>query len=224
MAAGPELVPSTIEHAGDDPHPVLTESHHGQVGVESTIGGQPRGVDGAADRHVHLVDGQAVGVLDGSRTFQLVDLEGAEVHHTAVLAQVEVLTDGDGAPPAVIPFHIPLGQVVALYQVGVGSEPLRALPGSSLEEHGVQVLLTGEVGANSQVPAAFPLLVRVDNAVRLVEVLLGPGPDVLLGPLLVVEARDVGTVDVDDTGIAKGHPLGDHLSHAWSLLDPHRGG
>ena len=73
--------------------------------MEPTIGGQPRGVDGAADRDVHLVDGQAVGVLDGPRALQLVDLEGAEVHHAAVLAQVEVLTDGDGAPPAVIPFN-----------------------------------------------------------------------------------------------------------------------
>ena len=82
--------------------------------------------------------------------------------------------------------------------------------------------MAGEVGANGKVTAPLPLLGWVDYAVGLVEVLVGSGPDVFVGPLLVVEAGDVSTVDVDHPGIAVSHPLGDYLGHTRTLLDPHR--
>ena len=82
--------------------------------------------------------------------------------------------------------------------------------------------MAGEVGTDGKVAAPLPLLGRVDDAVGLVEVLVGSGPDVLVGPLLVVEAGDVSTVDVDHPGVAVGHPLGDYLGHAWTLLNPYR--
>src|SRR5687768_3268208 len=67
----------------------------------------------------------------------------------------------------------------------------------------------------------FPLLVRVDDAVGLVEAFGRPGPDVLLGPVVVVKPRDVRAVGVD-LGLAGRHPLGDGLGDPRRLLDPDR--
>ncbi len=180
VLADPELVPTTVEHAGHDPDMVVTETHHGQVGVEATVGGEPRGVDAAAHRLVHLVHGQVVGELNRTGTGQVVDLEGRQVDHTAVLPQIEVLGVGDGAPPTVVPLGVPLAQPVALDQVGVGVVPLGPLPHPGLEEHGVQVLLAAQIGAGHQLPSALPLLGRMHDAVGLVEVLGGSSPDVLV--------------------------------------------
>ena len=223
VATGPELVPPTIEYTGHDAHAVLAQAHHREVRVEAAVRGQPRGVDRSAHRHVHLVDGQAVGVLHGSRTLQLVDLEGTQVDHATVLTQVEVLTDGDRTPPPVVPLDLTLREAVTLHQVGVAAVPLRPLPGAGLEELGSQVLLAGEVGADLEVAAPLPLLGGVDDAVGLDEVLVGARPDVLLGAFLVVEAGYVGTVYVDHPGVAVGHPLGDDLGHSRTLLYPYGG-
>ena len=220
VAAGPELVASAVEHAGDDAHPLGAHPHHGQIGVEPAVGGQPRGVNGAAHCHVHLVDRQIVGVGHRAGPAQLEDLKGAQVHHPAVLPQVEVLGHGDGAPPPGVPFHLPALHLIAVHQIGVRLEPLGPLPGAGLEELGPQFLLSGEVGADPEVAAALPLLLGMHDAVGLVEVLRGAGPDVIVAPLLGVEAGHVGAVDVDHPGVAEGHPLGHHLGHARPLLDP----
>ena len=135
-----------------------------------------------------------------------------------------MLGDGDGAPPAGVPLHLPVLQPVARHEVSVEFEPLGPLPGAGLEEAGAQVLLAREVGPDPQVAAALPLLGRMDDAVGLVEVLGGTGPDVFVGALLGVEAGDVGAVDVDHPGIAERHPLGHHLRHPRPLLDPDGGG
>ena len=62
------------------------------------------------------------------------------------------------------------------------------------------------------------------DAVGLVEVFFGPGPDVFVALLIGVEAGDVGGVGVDDSGVAVGHPLGDDLRHAGAFLDPDSSG
>ena len=220
VALRPELVAPAVEDAGDDAHLIVARAHHREIGVEAAVGGEPGRVDGAPHRHVDPVHGQAVGVFHGAGTGQLEDLEGAEVHQPAVLPQVEVLAHGDGAPPAVVPLHLAVGQPVTLGEVGVGGEPLRALPGAGLEELGAEGLLAREVGADAQVAAALPLLGRVDDAVRLVEVLRGAGPDVGVAALLGIEAGHIRAVGVDDPRVAEGHPLGDDLGHAGAFLHP----
>ena len=131
-----------------------------------------------------------------------------------------MLAHGDGAPPAGVPLHLAVGQAVALQEVGVRGEPLRALPGAGLEELGTEGLLAREVGADAQVAAALPLLGRVDDAVGLVEVLRGAGPDVGVAALLGIETGHIRAMGVDDPRVAEGHPLGHHLGHAGAFLHP----
>ena len=192
--------------------------------MEAAVLGEPRRVDRPAHGHVDLVHGEVVGVLDGTGPLELVDLERTQVDDAAVLTQVEVLARRDGTPPAVVPLDLAFCEAVALDQVGVGCEPLRAFPGAGLEEHGAQVLLAGEVGTHLEVAAPLPLLLGVDDPIGLVEALLGARPDVLVAALVGVEAGDVRPVDVDDPRIAVGHPLCDDLGHARAFLDPDGGG
>ena len=63
----------------------------------------------------------------------------------------------------------------------------------------------------------------MDDPVGLVESLGGAGAARTCGLLGVVEARDVGGLQVD-LGLAEHHPLGDRLADARALLDPDRGG
>jgi len=82
-----------------------------------------------------------------------------------------VLGHGDRAPPPGVPLHLPVIHLIAVHQIGVRLEPLGPLPGAGLEEIGPQILLAGEVGAHPEVAAALPLLLGMDDAVGLVEVL-----------------------------------------------------
>ena len=224
VLADPELVAATVEDAGDDADAILGHPHHGEVGVEATVLVEPRGIDRAADRHIDFVDGEVVGELDGAGALEFVDLEGAEVDQTAVLAKVEMLPDGDRVPPAVVPLDGALFEAVALDEVGVRGVPLRALPDASLEELGAEGFLAALERRLDQVATRLPLLGGVDDAVGLVEVLRRASPDVLVALLLVIEAGYIGAVGVDDAGVAVGHPLGDDLRHAGTFLDPDGGG
>ncbi len=105
----------------------------------------------------------------------------------------------------------------------VGVVPERPLPAGRLEEDGPELALAGVERAQPDVPVARPLLVRVDDAVGLVEALGRARLDVVARLLVVVEAGDVRAVRVD-LGLAVGHPLGDHPGDPGRLLDPDRGG
>ena len=80
---------------------------------------------------------------------------------------------------------------------GVGLVPVGPLPAGRLEEDGAQVPFAAVHRREAQVAVGGPLLHRVDDAVGLVEALGRAGPDVVVGPLVVVEAGDVRAVGVD---------------------------
>src|SRR5687768_17944053 len=64
----------------------------------------------------------------------------------------------------------------------------------------------------------FPLLVRVDDAVGLVEAFGRPGPDVLLGPVVVVKPRDVRAVGVEDRKSTRLNSSHGYISYAVFCL------
>ena len=82
---------------------------HGEVGVETAIGREPWRVGRTADR-ADLVDAQEVGELDGTGARDLEDLERRQIDQADVLTHVEVLADGDRAPPAVVPLDLAFGE------------------------------------------------------------------------------------------------------------------
>ena len=62
------------------------------------------------------------------------------------------------------------------------------------------------------------------DAIGLVEVFFGPGPDVFVALFIGVETGDIAGVRIDDSGVAVGHPLGYDLRHAGAFLDPDSSG
>ena len=115
MLAYPEGVAPAVESAGDHTHVVIIQTHHGQVGVEPAARGEPRGVDGPSDIHVHLVDGQVVGEGHRTRTGQIEDLESGEVDHADVFPEGQVFGVDDRRPPATVPFGVPFGDAVLFH-------------------------------------------------------------------------------------------------------------
>ena len=105
----------------------------------------------------------------------------------------------------------------------VRAVPEGSLPAGRLEELGAELHLPLVHRRQPDVPVGGPLLHRMDDAVGLVEALGGPGVDVCRRLLVLVEARDVGAVQVD-LRPAVGHPLGDGPGDPGGLLDPDRGG
>ena len=130
----------------------------------------------------------------------------------------------DGTPPTVVPFDLTFTQPIALEQVGVAGVPMRALPDTGGEVLGASGIGNCLEAGLFETAAAFPLFAWVHDAVGLVEVFFGAGPDVLVALLVVVEAGDVAGVGVDDSGVAVGHPLGHDLRHAGAFFDPDRSG
>ena len=133
-----------------------------------------------------------------------------------------MLAVDDWTPPAVVPLDLALFQAVALDQVGVARKPLRPLPHAGLEKLSSERFVAAVIRALHQIATTLPLFLRVDNAVGLIEVLLGAVPDVFVVALFVVEAGNVGCVRVDHTRIAVCHPLGNDLGHARPFLYPNR--
>ena len=108
-------------------------------------------------------------------------------------------------------------------QPRVGLVPVRALPADGLVEDRAELALARVERRQADAAVRRPLLARVDDAVGLVEALGGARLDVLDALLVLVEARDVGRLEVD-LGLALDHPLGDRPADARPLLDPDRGG
>ena len=192
--------------------------------MEPAARGEPRGVDGPSDIHVHLVDGQVVGEGHRTRTGQIEDLESGEVDHADVLPEGQVFGVDDRRPPAAVPFGVPLGDAVLFHQRGVVFVPLGPFPDAGLVENRPEGLLAGIERALGQAPVGLPLLEGVDYPVGLVEVLPAAGANVVVVAFLGVEAGNVGAVRVGQMRVAVSHPLGDQLTDARPLLDPYRGG
>ena len=169
MLAYPELIATTVEYTRNDADGLFANTHHGEIGVEAAVLRQPGGVDRATNGHVDLVDGEVVGERNRSGAFEFIDLEGAEIDHAAVLAEVQVFANGDGIPPTVVPFDLTLAEAVALDEVGVRVVPLGTFPDASLEEFGAKVFLAASVRPLDEVTTIAPLLRRVDDAVGLDE-------------------------------------------------------
>ncbi len=102
------------------------------------------------------------------------------------------------------------------------SYQLRPLPAGGLDEHRPERALAGVERGQANVAVGLPLLAGMDDPVHLVEALRGPGADVGRGLVVLVQAGDVGGVDVD-LRLAVDHLLGHGAPDTRSLLDPHGG-
>ena len=119
MLLDPVLVAATVEGAGHDTNGVFTGLHHGEVGVEAAVGVEPWGVGRGADALTDLVDSEVLGKVASARARELEYLEWGEIEQASVLTHVEVLANGDRAPPAVVPLNFTLRKAIALNEVSV---------------------------------------------------------------------------------------------------------
>ena len=224
VLAEPVLVAPAVERAGDHPVVLLAEALDREVAAEPAGRREQRRVDRLADGHVDVVDDDVLQRVLGARSLDVELVEHGEVDHADAVAHRQVLGVDDRRPPAAVPLVRPvdLGLRVLLEECGIALVPLRAFPAPGVEEHRAECLLTGVERAAAHAPLAPPLLARVHDAVRLVVVLRAAGEDVVLGPLVRVEAADVAGVRVAHVRVPVGHPLGDELGDARPLLDPHR--
>ena len=218
----PVLVAATVECTGRDAETILSQAHDGQVRAEPAVMCEHGGVDRAPNWQIALVDHHLLDVGHDIGAGHLEHLERRDVHQTAVLAQVEMLCIGDGAPPAGIPFVSAVFDAVFLDEIGVRFVPVRPLPAARLEIEGAELVSAGLRRAAGHIATRCPLFSWVHDPVGLVEVLVGPCLDVDDIAVLGVEARDVGAVWVGEAGVAVGHPFGHQPADAGALLDPHR--
>src|ERR1700687_6171155 len=96
---------------------------------------------------------------------------------------------------------------------------MRTFPPAGEEVLSAERLGPGVVWGAPDIALRSPLLARMDDAVRLVEVLRAPRSHVVVGARERVEPSDVGLVRID-LRRSRGHPLREHAPRAWTLLDP----
>ena len=225
VVAVPLQVGHAVRAARDDAEVLVAEPHHGEVRAEAAARREHRRVDDLAELHVHLPHRDLLHALERARADDVEDAERGEVEHRGAVAHRQVLGVDDRRPPARVPLGLAVVYLVGelLEQRRVRVVPVRPLPAGGLVEDRVERLLALVERRAPDRPARLPLLARVHDPVGLVEALGGAAPHELARLLVLVEARDVGRLEVD-LGLALDHPLGHGAAHARALLDPHRGG
>ncbi|CAB4764244.1 unannotated protein [freshwater metagenome] len=133
-----------------------------------------------------------------------------------------MLCVSDRRPPAAIPFALARCALVfeLVNKFGVRGKPLWPFPATRIKERCASCFFTWVEGASAHVSLCCPLLARVHDAVRLVEVLVATGVNVVFGFLVWVKAADVGRMRIAQVWVAVSHPFGHQLRDAGAFLDP----
>ena len=220
----PLVVGHPVRASGDDAEVLVAEPHDREVGLEASARREPRRVDDPADGDVALAHRHLLQRVQRARAREVEDRERGEVEDPRAVSHGEVLGVDDRRPPARVPLGLAPADAVAvlLEQRRVRLVPLRALPAGRLEEDGAEFLLARVVWREPNVAVRGPLLEWMDDAVGLVEALVGARLHVRRGLLVLPEACCVRGVEVD-VRLAVHHPLGERLADARPLLDPDRG-
>src|SRR5215218_3333923 len=218
MAFHPLYVPRAVE---SELETFVFQAGDGYVAFHASGFVQHERVRHLARRTVDLARGEMLQELHRARPR---DLGAFERRH---VVEGDTLAGGAGlggcylgpVPPG--PLTTSETIVLAVEQLLVRLEPLRAFPPRCFEEIRAQILLPRIVRAGTQRAWLFHRLLGVDDVVDLAEGLRGAGQNVGRAPGEGLEAMNVGPGRVYARD-AVGKPLGHHLAHADSVRDPDR--
>jgi len=199
-------------------------AEHGEVGAHHALVVEEVGVDALADIAVtaDLGGAEPFEQRDMVRPLDVNHVEVAEIDDAAILAHRQVLGVRDAPEMAVVPFVLADRNLVAVFfkEMLVGLVAMRALPAAEFHEVTAELHFTLVEGRAANIAAGGIGFARMHG--REVDLLGGferAAFDELFLELVRVEARIVDAVVIDFRA-AIGHPVGDELAIARSVLDP----